>query len=150
VTLDEAMMTVALEMAKKALEKDEVPIGCVIAIGDRIISAAHNEREIARDPTAHAEMIAIASAARTLGRWRLSDAALYVTLEPCAMCAGALVNARVGRLVYGATDPKAGGVRSLFRIADDPRLNHRTEITTGVLESACGEILRAFFQARRA
>jgi tRNA(adenine34) deaminase len=146
---DEHWMGIALEMARAAAAREEVPIGCAVVVEDRIVSAAHNEREIARDPSAHAEMIAIRDAARVLGRWRLSDVTLYVTLEPCAMCAGALVNARIGRLVYGAADPKAGGVRSLFHIADDPRLNHRVEITAGVREAECGEILRAFFRAQR-
>src|SRR4029077_21021403 len=122
----------ALEMAQQALPHDEVPIGCVIAIGDRVISGAHNEREIARDPTAHAEILAIRRAAQVLGRWRLLDATLYVTLEPCAMCAGALVNARISRLVYGAAAPKAGAVPSLFEIPAAPRLNHRVEVTSGV------------------
>jgi len=144
------MMSAAIEIARHALQHDEVPIGCVITVGDLIISGAHNEREIARDPTAHAEMLAIRRAAEVLGRWRLSDATLYVTLEPCAMCAGALVNARIGRLVYGADDPKAGAIRALFQIADDPRLNHRLEITSGVLADECGQLLRDFFRKKRA
>lgn len=140
----------ALERARAAEAIDEVPVGAVIAVGDRVIVAAHNEREIARDPTAHAEMIALRAASRVLGRWRLDDATIFVTLEPCAMCAGALVNARIGRLVYGADDPKTGAVRSLFRIADDARLNHRMAIVSGVLAEPCGAILRGYFRAKRA
>lgn len=148
-SLDEEMMQLALDFARRAEAIDEVPIGAVLAIGDRVIAAAHNEREIARDPTAHCEILALSRASRTLGRWRLDDATLYVTLEPCAMCAGALVNARLGRLVYGAADPKAGAVRSLFSLCDDQRLNHRIPITTGVLGEDCGAILRAYFRQKR-
>jgi tRNA(adenine34) deaminase len=143
------MMRLALDFARRAEAIDEVPIGAVVAIGDRVISAAHNEREIARDPTAHCEILALQRASRTLGRWRLDDASLYVTLEPCAMCAGALVNARIGRLIYGAPDPKAGAVRSLFQLCDDERLNHRISITSGVLSEDCGGILRAYFKNKR-
>lgn len=142
-------MRLAIEVAQRAAAIDEVPVGAVVAIGGRVITSAHNEREIARDPTAHAELIAMRDAARLLGRWRLSDVTVYVTLEPCAMCAGAMVNARVGRLVYGAEDPKAGAVRSLFQIAEDPRLNHRVEVVGGVLAGECGELLRDFFRKKR-
>jgi tRNA(adenine34) deaminase len=147
--IDEALMGAALDLARAALWRDEVPIGCVVAVGETIVGGAHNAREIARDPTAHAEMLAIRRAAEVLGRWRLTDATLYVTLEPCAMCAGALVSARIGRLVYGADDPKAGAIRSLFRIAEDPRLNHRLEVTGGVLADECGRLLREFFKRKR-
>jgi tRNA(adenine34) deaminase len=147
--LDRAMLRRALELAERAKDIGEVPVGAVLAIGDDIIATAHNERELARDPTAHAEMIALRTGAAVLERWRLSDTTMYVTLEPCAMCAGALVNARVTRLVYGAEDPKAGAVRSLFKIADDPRLNHRIEVTSGVLANECGEILKRFFASKR-
>lgn len=142
-------MALALEVAARAGEAGEVPVGAVVTLGDRLITTAGNEREAARDPTAHAELLAVRRAAHLLGRWRLHDATVYVTLEPCAMCAGMLVNARVARLVYAAEDPKAGAVRSLFRIADDPRLNHRLEITTGVDAERAAELLRAFFRTRR-
>jgi tRNA(adenine34) deaminase len=146
---DRAWMAVALDAARRARALGEVPIGAAIVSGDHLIAVAGNEREGARDPTAHAELIAIRRAARLLGRWRLTGTTLYVTLEPCAMCAGALVNARVDRLVYAAEDPKAGAVVSLFRIADDPRLNHRLEITRGVEAEESAELLRAFFRERR-
>jgi tRNA(adenine34) deaminase len=142
-------MRVAVDVGRAALAFDEVPVGAVIAVGDQVIATAHNEREIARDPSAHAEMLAIRRAANALGRWRLTDATIYVTLEPCPMCAGLLVNARIARLVYGAADPKAGAVRSLYQIADDPRLNHRVEIAGGVLEEECSELLRDFFRKKR-
>ena len=142
-------MALALELAERAAAAGEVPVGAVVTHGGRLIAGAANARESARDPTAHAELIAVRDAARILGRWRLHGATVYVTLEPCAMCAGMLVNARVDRLVYAAEDPKAGAVRSLFRIADDPRLNHRLEITAGVEAERAGELLRAFFQGRR-
>src|SRR5207253_1298430 len=108
-----------------------------IAIGERLITSAHNQREVDFDPTAHAEIVALRRASRLLGRWRLEDATMYVTLEPCAMCAGALVNARIGRLVYGAEDPKAGAIRSLYRLAEDARLNHRIDVSAGVLAEPC-------------
>ena len=147
--LDLAMMRRALELAAKAAELDEVPVGAVLAVGGAIVAEAYNEREAAKDPTAHAELLAIARAAKQLERWRLFGATLYVTLEPCPMCAGAMVNARIDRLVYGADDPKAGAVRTLFSIADDPRLNHRVAIESGVLAAECGELLRAFFKKKR-
>jgi tRNA(adenine34) deaminase len=143
------MMRLALDEGRCAIAIDEVPVGAVIVVGDRVIASAHNERELKNDPSAHAEMIAVRKAAAELGRWRLSDATLYVTLEPCAMCAGLLVNARIGRLVYGADDPKAGAVRSLYQIADDKRLNHRLEIVGGVLGEACSTILREYFRSKR-
>jgi tRNA(adenine34) deaminase len=115
----------------------------------RVIGSAHNQRETLRDPTAHAEMIAITQAAESLGSWRLDGCTLYVTLEPCPMCAGAIVNARIAELVYGAADPKAGAVQTLFRLVDDPRLNHRAQIVPGVLARECGELLTRFFQVQR-
>ena len=147
--LDLAMMRRALELAEQAAALDEVPVGAVVVVGGAIVAEAYNEREQAKDPTAHAELLAIARAAKALDRWRLSGATIYVTLEPCPMCAGAMVNARIDRLVYGADDPKAGAVRTLFAIADDQRLNHRVEIERGVLADECGELLRAFFKQKR-
>jgi len=147
--MHEQYMLVALEEAAAALEEDEVPVGAVIVNGDRIIARAHNQRERLRDPTAHAEMIAITQAAAAVGSWRLENCALYVTLEPCPMCAGAILQARLPVLVYGATDPKAGAVDSLFRLLDDPRLNHRVESVGGVLAERCGELLSRFFQQQR-
>jgi tRNA(adenine34) deaminase len=148
----ENLMRQAIAEANFALAEDEVPIGCVIyhEPSDRIIGRGHNRRENDRDPTAHAEIIAIRQAARELGDWRLLDCTLVVTLEPCPMCAGAMVNARVPRLVYGCDDPKAGAVRTLFRLCDDDRLNHRVLVTDGVLAEECAELLRAFLKAQRA
>jgi tRNA(adenine34) deaminase len=148
----EQLMREAIAEARLALAEDEVPIGCVIyhEPSDRIIGRGHNRRESDRDPTAHAELIAMRQAARELGDWRLLDCTLVVTLEPCPMCAGAIVNARVPRLVYGCDDPKAGAVRTLFRLCEDDRLNHRVFVSDGVLADACAELLRAFFQAQRA
>lgn len=143
-------MRQALEVAERAAAEGEVPVGAVIVAGDHLVVAAANARESERDPTAHAELIALREAARKLGRWRLFGATLYVTLEPCAMCAGALVNARVERLVYGADDPKAGAIRSLFAIADDARLNHRVAVTPGVLAEDASALLKRFFRERRA
>jgi len=142
-------MQEALRLARIALAQDEVPVGCVIVHEGRAVGRAHNQRETLRDPTAHAEMIAITQAAEALGSWRLHGCTLYVTLEPCAMCAGAMVLARIDRLVYGATDPKAGAVESVFRLLDEPRLNHRIPVTPGVLAEACGAILSEFFRRKR-
>jgi tRNA(adenine34) deaminase len=142
-------MRLALREAERALAEDEVPIGAVIVRGGRVIASAHNQREQLRDPTAHAEMIAITQAAGALGDWRLEGCTLYVTLEPCAMCAGAIVLARLPRVVYGAADPKAGAVASLYRLLDDGRLNHRAEVVDGVLAEGCGEILSRFFEQKR-
>ncbi len=142
-------MRLALSQARMAAQRGEVPVGAVVTRGDRLVASAHNLREVDRDPTAHAELLAIIRASQVLGRWRLSGCTLYVTLEPCPMCAGAIVNARLDRVVYGATDPKAGAVRSLFTIADDPRLNHRASLTAGILEDDCSAILKNFFRARR-
>jgi tRNA(adenine34) deaminase len=146
---DEAFMRQALREAERALDEDEVPIGAVIVKDGQIIAAAHNQREQLRDPTAHAEMIAITQAAGALGNWRLDGCTMYVTLEPCPMCAGAIVQARIPRLVYGAADPKAGAVTTLYRLLDDSRLNHRAEVIAGVLAEPCGEILSRFFQQKR-
>jgi tRNA(adenine34) deaminase len=147
--LDRAMMGRALELAAAARAMGEVPVGAVIARDGRVVAQAYNLRETLQDPTAHAERLALTWAGRALGSWRLDGCTLYVTLEPCAMCAGAIVLSRVARLVYGATDPKAGACESLYRLASDPRLNHRPEITSGVLAAECGEILTEFFQERR-
>ena len=142
-------MQQALRQAEQALAADEVPVGAVIVQGERIIAAAHNQRETLHDPTAHAEMIAITQAAEALGDWRLEGCTLYVTLEPCIMCSGAILQARIPVVVYGATDPKAGAVSSLYSLLSDTRLNHRCQIIPGVLADRCGGILTAFFQAQR-
>jgi len=147
--MHEHFMKMALEEAELALREDEVPIGAVIVHGGRVIARAHNQRERLHDPTAHAEMIAITQAAEAVRSWRLDDCTLYVTLEPCPMCAGAIVQARIPTVVYGAADPKAGAVRTLFHLLDDPRLNHRCLIVSGVLAEPCGQILTRFFQQQR-
>jgi tRNA(adenine34) deaminase len=150
-TRDEYFMQMALEEADRAAEEGEVPVGCVlIDAGGREIARGHNRREIEADPTAHAETLAIREAAARIGGWRLEGVTAYVTLEPCAMCAGALVHARVGRLVYGCTDPKGGAVDTMFGIGRDARLNHRFEVTAGILGDACAERLRRFFAGLRA
>ena len=149
VEFDRAMMGRALELARQARSLGEVPVGALVVRGRRLVSQAFNLRETNHDPTAHAERLALELAGRALATWRLDECVVYVTLEPCAMCAGAMVLARVGRLVYGATDPKAGACESLYRIARDPRLNHRVEVTSGVMAKECGEILTEFFQERR-
>ena len=142
-------MRIALEEAEQALRENEVPVGAAIVHEGRVIARAHNQREQLRDPTAHAEMIAITQAAESRQSWRLDGCTLYVTLEPCPMCAGAILQARIPTVVYGAADPKAGAVDTLFRLLDDPRLNHRVESVAGVLAAACGEILSRFFQEQR-
>jgi tRNA(adenine34) deaminase len=142
-------MRMAFMEAQAALAENEVPVGAVIVHRSRIIAAAHNQREQLRDPTAHAEMIAITQAAESLGSWRLEGCALYVTLEPCPMCAGAILQARVPIVVFGASDPKAGAVQSLFTMLSDARLNHRCEVVPGVLAQPCGELLTEFFRAQR-
>ncbi|WP_442482839.1 tRNA adenosine(34) deaminase TadA [Aeoliella sp. SH292] len=147
--IDQQFMRGALREAELAATEGEVPVGAVVVHDGSIIAAAHNQRETLHDPTAHAEMIALTQAAAALGSWRLSGCTLYVTLEPCPMCAGAIVNARVPRVVYGATDPKAGAVESLYTLLADPRLNHASAVTRGVLEQECGDLLRHFFRARR-
>uniref|UniRef100_UPI0036F4A9D2 tRNA adenosine(34) deaminase TadA n=1 Tax=Adhaeretor mobilis TaxID=1930276 RepID=UPI0036F4A9D2 len=147
--IDQHRMQQAYEQAVAAGVQGEVPVGAVIVHQGQVVGAAHNQRETLRDPTAHAEMIAITQAAEALGSWRLNDCTLYVTLEPCPMCAGAIVQSRLSRLVYGAADPKAGAVDSLFHLLQDERLNHQTESIAGVLAEPCGEILSEFFRGRR-
>ncbi len=142
-------MQLALDEARRAFEENEVPVGAVIVHEQRLIAQAHNQRQQLRDPTAHAEMIAITQAAESRGTWRLDGCTLYVTLEPCPMCAGAILQARIPTLVYAAADPKAGAVRSLFRLLEDPRLNHRCQVIDGVLAWPAGEILSRFFQEQR-
>ncbi len=131
------------------MAEDEVPVGAVVVHGERVIARAHNQREQLRDPTAHAEMIAITQAAESLGSWRLEGCTMYVTLEPCPMCAGAILQSRIDALVYGAPDPKAGAVQTLYQLLADPRLNHRTQSVGGVLLDPCGELLTRFFGDRR-
>ena len=147
---DALYMRLAIEQARLAASEGEVPIGAVLVCDGAVVAHGRNGRESAADPTAHAEMIAIRDGAEKLGRWRLSGCTLYVTLEPCPMCAGALVNARIDRLVYGAADPKAGAVGTLFDLSADPRLNHRYEVTAGVLADECGNLLKEFFRGLRA
>jgi tRNA(adenine34) deaminase len=146
---DGQAMQRALAEARAALAHGDVPVGAVVVRDGQVIAAAHNERELTGDPTAHAEVLAMRAAAAVVGHWRLDECTLYVTLEPCAMCAGAVVNARVARLVFGATDPKAGAVRSLYEVADDPRLNHRAVIESGLMADEAGALLKDFFAARR-
>ena len=146
----EVYMRMALQQAQQALSEDEVPVGAVIVQGGyRVVAAAYNQREQLRDPTAHAEMIAITQAADALGDWRLEDCTLYVTLEPCPMCAGAILQARIPTVIYGATDPKAGAVNTLYHLLDDERLNHRCQVIAGILSADCGQLLTGFFQAQR-
>lgn len=142
-------MRQALAAAEAATARGEVPVGAVIVAGGAVIAVAHNERETANDPTAHAEVLALRRAAAALGSWRLTDAELYVTMEPCPMCAGAIVNARVRRVYYGCHDPKAGAVRSLYQILDDRRLNHRVDVVPGVLGQEAAGLLRGFFERLR-
>ena len=142
-------MRLALDEAKAALEHDDVPVGAVVVRGDSVISTAKNERELRGDPTAHAETLALQRAAAAVGSWRLDGCTLYVTLEPCAMCAGACVLARLQSLVYGAADPRAGAALSLYNIPQDPRLNHEVELVTGVLAAESASLLESFFQERR-
>ena len=146
---DEQFMRLALEEAARALEHDDVPVGAVLVHEGDVIGAGHNERELRQDPSAHAEMIALRAGAQALGTWRLLDTVLYVTLEPCAMCAGAIVLGRVPRVVYGTVDPKAGAAGSVLDILAEPRLNHRPAVEGGVLAAECAALLRAFFAARR-
>ncbi len=147
---DERYMRRALALARAAAARGDVPVGALVVQGGRVVGEGANRREVDADPVAHAEVVALREACRAAGRWRVDGATLYVTLEPCPMCAGALVNARVGRLVYGAPDPKAGAARSLYRICDDGRLNHRMEVVSGVLAEPCAAVLRTFFRAARA
>ena len=146
---DERMMRLALEEARAAGAEGDVPVGAVVVRGDEVVGRAGNAREREQDPTAHAEILTLRQAARAIGNWHLEGCTLYVTLEPCAMCAGALVLARLDRLVLGAPDPKAGFAGSLGDIVRDGRLNHEVEVTVGVLAEECGEVLRAFFAERR-
>ena len=147
---DQAMMALALDEARAAASCGEVPVGAVVVHDGEVVARAHNLREGLQDPSAHAELLALREAARKLGRWRLSGCTLYVTLEPCAMCAGALVLARIDRLVYGCDDPKAGACGSVIDIVREPKLNHRIEIVRGVLARECGHVLTEFFESRRA
>jgi tRNA(adenine34) deaminase len=147
--IDADHMGAAIEVARRCLEHDDVPIGCVIVRDGERIAAAGNERELRKDPTAHAEVLALRAASEAMGSWRLDGCTLYVTLEPCAMCAGAIVLARIDRLVFGAADPKAGFAGSLGNLVQDERLNHRVELTVGVESDACGALLRDFFRDRR-
>jgi len=142
-------MGLALDEARAALEHDDVPVGAIVVHDGIVIAARHNERELHRDPVAHAEILALRDAATHLGSWRLDASTMYVTLEPCPMCAGALVNARLGWLVYGAPDPKAGAVSSQFELLDGERLNHRVDVTAGVRSQESADLLRSFFRTRR-
>ncbi len=146
---DDRFLGLAIEEARRAAEEGEVPVGAVCVHDGAVVGRGRNAREGRHDPLAHAELEAIREAARTLGRWRLTGVTLFVTLEPCAMCAGAMVNARIDRLVYGAADPKAGAVQSLYGICTDPRLNHRVSVVAGVRAAECGELLTQFFKLRR-
>jgi len=146
---DADYMRMATEEAEAARAEGEVPVGAVVVCGEEVLARAHNRTIVERDPTAHAEVLALRAAAARLGNHRLLGCTLYVTIEPCVMCAGAIVQARVARLVYGCDDPKAGAVRSLYQVADDPRLNHRAEISGGVLADECAEQIRGFFQQKR-
>ena len=148
-TTDERFMGLALDEARRCVEWDDVPVGCVVVRADEVVAAAGNGRERHHDPTAHAEVLALRDAAAATGTWRLDGCTLYVTLEPCAMCAGAIVLARVDRVVFGAADPKAGFAGSLGNLVQDDRLNHRTELSGGVLGDECGHLLRSFFRERR-
>jgi tRNA(adenine34) deaminase len=147
--MHEHFMRLAIAEAQAALAENEVPIGTVIVHEDHVIAAAHNQREQLRDPTAHAEMIAITQAAQALNSWRLTGCTLYVTLEPCPMCAGAIVQARIPQVVFGATDPKAGAVNTLYQLLADPRLNHQCQTVAGVLGAECGRLLTQFFETQR-
>ncbi len=142
-------MRLALREAALALDHDDIPIGAVIVKDGEVVATGHNEREVRADPTAHAEMIALREAARTLSSWRVLDSVMYVTLEPCAMCAGAIVLARVPRIVFGASDPKAGAAGSVLNVLDVPQLNHRPQVQAGLLADECAELLTAFFSSRR-
>ena len=146
---DEHWMRLAIREAERALAHDDVPVGAVLVHQGELVGAGHNERELRQDPTAHAEMIAIREAAARLGSWRLLDTVLYVTLEPCAQCAGAIVLGRIPRVVYGTADPKAGAAGSVLDVLGEPRLNHRPEVAGGLLAAECAELLQAFFRSRR-
>jgi tRNA(adenine34) deaminase len=146
---DDYFMRLALREATRALDHGDIPVGAVVVHGGEVIAAGHNERELRGDPTAHAEMVALREAARVLGSWRVLDCVLYVTLEPCAMCAGAIVLARVPRVVIGTADPKAGAAGSVLDVLAEPRLNHRPQVDSGLLAGECADLLRAFFASRR-
>jgi tRNA(adenine34) deaminase len=146
---DAAAVALALQQASLALTHDDVPVGALVVRAGIVIAARHNERELTGDPTAHAEVLAIRDAAAYVGSWRLENCTLFVTLEPCTMCAGAIVNSRIERVVFGATDPKAGAGGSLYNVLIDPRLNHRCDLTTGVMAHECGTILKDFFARKR-
>ena len=146
---DEIFMRRALVLARHAEESGEVPVGALVVLNDEIIGEGWNQPIVAHDPTAHAEIVALRAAATRMKNYRLSDAVLYVTLEPCAMCAGAMVHARIARVVYGAADPKSGAAGSVFNLLESATLSHRAQITRGVLAEKCGEMLRKFFEARR-
>ena len=147
---DERVMREAIDQAQLARDRDEVPVGAVVVLKGAIIGRGFNQPISGNDPTAHAEIVALRDAAATVGNYRLTGAELFVTVEPCLMCAGAVVHARIGRLLYGAPEPKAGAVRSAMQVLDDPALNHRVEVVTGVLEEECRELMQAFFTERRA
>lgn len=147
--MDVEPMRLALALAREAARLGEVPVGAVVLCEGRLVAQAYNLRETLEDPTAHAERVALTLAGRALGSWRLDGCTLYVTLEPCPMCAGAIILSRLQRVVYGADDPKAGACRSLYRLVDDPRFNHRAEVVGGVLADECGQVLREFFRERR-
>ena len=146
---NDAAMRIALEEARAALAHGDVPVGALVLRGDEVIARRHNERELTNDPTAHAEVLALRDAAAVLGSWRLEECTLVVTLEPCLMCAGALLSSRIGALVYGAADLKAGATASLYSVLTDPRLNHNPPVTHGVLAGECGQLLTDFFAGRR-
>jgi tRNA(adenine34) deaminase len=146
---DEYFMRLGLREAERALEHDDVPVGAIVVHAGEVIGAGHNERELRADPSAHAEMLAIREASTHVGSWRLLDTVLYVTLEPCTMCAGAIVLARIPRVVYGTADPKAGAAGSVLDVLAEPRLNHRPEVAGGLLAEECAALLLAFFQSRR-
>ncbi len=146
---DAFWMQKALKLAQKAAERGEVPVGAVLVLDGQVLALGSNRREQWKTPLGHAELIAVQRASQKLGSWRLLNSTLYVTLEPCVMCAGALVQARISKLVYGARDPKGGAVDSLYRVAQDPRLNHQIEIVSGILENECSQILKDFFKMRR-
>ena len=149
ISMDNYFLRLALEEAALAYNEGEVPVGAVLVKDDQIIAKAHNQRETLRDPTGHAEIIALKNGSKAEDNWRLTDSTLYVTKEPCIMCAGAMVNARLGRLVYGCRDEKGGAVDSLYSLLSDKRLNHQVEVVSAVLEEECSEILKRFFQNRR-
>jgi len=145
---DEQFMQQAIAQARIAADNGDVPVGAIIVRDGEVIGAGHNQRQSSSDPTAHAEILALRTASNTVGNWRI-EGTIYVTQEPCPMCAGALVNARIDRLVYGCANPKAGAVHSLFELVTDPRLNHRMDVTSGVLSRQCGQLLTSFFEALR-